>query len=153
MVIATVIIAATIGLRLYQTYPAVSPRAVAIVPFRAIGDPTLQPLADALVEDLTTALALDSTIRVHEISFATGGGEPRVDPSEAARMVGAAHVVDGAVQRNAGRIRITSRLIRVSDAAVIWAGAEDTGDNDLSPVAQRLATNLSAPLRATFPKR
>ncbi len=43
------------------------------------------------------------------------------------RRLGVAYVVDGSVQRGLGRLRVTLRLVRTSDAVALWAGTYDFG--------------------------
>jgi DNA-binding SARP family transcriptional activator/TolB-like protein len=127
-------------------YPRMSANAVTVLPFRAIGDPASRPVAEAIEEEITTALALDSTFTVRSAPL-TSRDSPR-DARKLAVQVGSAYVIDGAVQRSAGRTRITLRLIRTSDASVVWAGVTDAAAADEPSVARNVATKVAEALKA-----
>ncbi|MFL6231206.1 MAG: winged helix-turn-helix domain-containing tetratricopeptide repeat protein [Pyrinomonadaceae bacterium] len=53
------------------------------------------------------------------------------DPLEAGRELGVDAVLEGSLQRERGKIRLTLRLLEVSDAAQLWAGSFERDDADI----------------------
>lgn len=72
-------------------------------------------------------------------AVAAGGDADRVG-----RRPGVAYLVDGSVQRGAGRLRINLRLVRSADAMAVWAGSFDEEDGNLPLLSQRIATSATA---------
>ena len=130
---------------------AAGPRSVAVLPLRPLGDPGLRHHADAIVEELTTRLAMDSAITVRSSVALTQTGSRR-DVGKIGRDLGVAHIADGAVQRSGSHIRVTLRLVRASDAIAIWAGSYDTDDADVSSMAQKVAKDASFAIRSALVK-
>ena len=60
-----------------------------------------------------------------------------------ARAVGAEAVVEGSLQRQASRLRVNARLLRVSDGASLWAETLDERCGDLFAVQDRLAERIA----------
>jgi TolB-like protein len=115
-------------------------RSVAVVPFRVIGTPSPREIADAIAEALTTALATDTTVTVRAISRELNASVAS-DLPRLGRQLGVAYIVDGSVQRSGGEVRVTLRLLRVSDAAAVWAGSHDIADGDPATIARRVASD------------
>jgi TolB-like protein len=64
--------------------------------------------------------------------------------------LGVALVLDGSVQRGAGRMRIILRLVRVEDEVTVWARAFDVESGDLITGQQRIAQATVDELRPRF---
>jgi tetratricopeptide (TPR) repeat protein len=73
------------------------------------------------------------------ISRYAGGAE---DPLEAGRELGVDAVLEGSLQRERGRIRLTMRLLEVSDAAQLWAGSFDRDDADIFELEDSVSEQL-----------
>ena len=117
-------------------------RSVAVLPFRIIGDSALQISADAVEEEITTALAQDSTLVVRPTT--KRALHPASVADETDTDTGAAYVLHGSLQRSAPRIRVTLRLVRTDDGTAVWAGSEDLDETDRTRLAQRLARTAAA---------
>lgn len=150
LLIAVLVVAVLVVSRDGRGVPRGGPRSIAVLPLRTIGDAGLQSAADAVAEEITTALALDTTVTVRPGTRAedTGGGN---DPSEIGRRLDVAYVVDGAVQRGAGRLRVTLRLLRAFDGVAVWASSYDAEEADQVAMAQRVAREAANAIRARLP--
>jgi DNA-binding SARP family transcriptional activator/TolB-like protein len=116
-------------------------RSIAVFPFRTIGDSSLTASADAILEEITTALAMDSTLIVRPVNREADLFASEADLAE--RRLHTTYVIHGAVQRSGTRIRVTLRLVRVADGTAIWAGSDDVDEADRSGLARRLAGNAA----------
>ncbi|MBA3231681.1 MAG: winged helix-turn-helix domain-containing protein [Acidobacteria bacterium] len=102
------------------------PRTLAVLPFKPLvpggRDEALEfGMADSLIANLghirgLTVRPLASVRRFHE---------PTLDPFAAGRELGVEAVLDGYIHRADKRIRMTVRLLRVSDERQLWAGQFD----------------------------
>jgi serine/threonine-protein kinase len=83
------------------------------------------------------------------------------DPLAAGRELRVEAILDGTVQRDGDKLRVTARLLRVGDGAVLWSGRFDetfTGvfavqDSISQAVAKALIRNLSGADRELLTKR
>jgi TolB-like protein/Flp pilus assembly protein TadD len=83
------------------------------------------------------------------------------DPLAAGRELRVEAVLDGTVQREAEKLLVTARLLRVSDGAVLWSGkfnrqftnVFDVQDSISQEVAKALIQNLSTEDRKLLTKR
>jgi TolB-like protein/tetratricopeptide (TPR) repeat protein len=126
---------------------------LAVLPFMNLsGDPEQEVLSDGLTQELITQLG-----RLHPEGLSVIGrttvmrykkGDTPID--QIGRELGVNHILEGSVQREANRVRITAELIHVIDQTQIWA---DTYERDLSgilsvqsQVAQSVAKALAVKL-------
>jgi TolB-like protein len=67
-------------------------------------------------------------------AFARGG-----DPQEVARSLNARMLVEGTVQREGRRVRVTARLVDASDGYMLWADAYDGSADDIFAIQDHIA--------------
>jgi DNA-binding SARP family transcriptional activator/TolB-like protein len=116
------------------------PNSLAVLPLTPIGDSTLRSLAELVSEEMTTALAQDSSLTVRS---AIGAVDPRR---------GAAYLVAGGIQRVAGKLRVTLRLIDTRTSVTAWARSVELEESDAGLLGQRVAS-ASAPAIAAVIKK
>ncbi|KRR25826.1 adenylate cyclase 3 [Bradyrhizobium lablabi] len=95
---------------------------IAVLPFANMsGDPEQEYFADGMVEEITTALSRFKWLFViaRNSSFTFKG--KAVDIKEVGRRLGVRYVLQGAVRKASGKVRITGQLIEVATGAHIWA--------------------------------
>jgi len=105
---------------------------IAVLPFENMsGDPEQEYFADGMVEEIITALSRFKWLFViaRNSSFTFKGRA--VDIKEVGRRLGVRYVLEGAVRKAAGRVRITGQLIDAVTGAHIWA---DRFERDLTDV-------------------
>lgn len=78
-------------------------------------------MADSLIARLSSARG----VTVRSVASVRVYAGKDTDPVRAARDLGVAWVLDGTIQRADGQIRVTARLLRVSDGAAAWSGSFD----------------------------
>ena len=99
---------------------------VAVLPFRAIlaeqSNPALQlGMADALITQLSEL----PDIAVSPLSSVTKHTRADEDPIAIGRTLGVSAVLEGTLQKEGDRLRVTSRLLRVRDGHTLWSGRFD----------------------------
>src|SRR5437667_3589925 len=105
---------------------------IAVLPFQNMsGDPEQDYFADGMVEEITTALSHFRQLFViaRNSSFTFKG--QAVDVKEVGRRLGVRYVLEGAVRKASGKVRITGQLIDAITGAHIWA---DRFERDLKDV-------------------
>ena len=127
----------------------VGAHSVSVLPLRAIGGSPLQQVADALTEEMTTALAADSQVTVRSATRAQALLRDGADVDQVARRLGVAFIADGSVQGGAAHIRLTIRLLRADDAVAIWANTFDFMPEDLPAVARSVADSVAVAVSRT----
>ncbi|OKO86576.1 adenylate cyclase 3 [Bradyrhizobium sp. NAS80.1] len=106
-----------------ESAPAVPDKpSIAVLPFANMsGDPEQEYFADGMVEEITTALSRFGWLFViaRNSSFTFKG--KAVDIKEVGRRLGVRYVLEGAVRKASGKVRITGQLIEAATGAHIWA--------------------------------
>lgn len=129
------------------------PGAIAVLPLKQIGSESAESylglgIADALIARLSGLRQLvvrpTNAVRLY--------GSHRQDPTVAGRALRVDWVLDGCLQLNDDRVRVTVQLVRIDDAATLWAEKYDEPVTDIftledsisKRVAEVLAVRLSA---------
>jgi len=129
------------------------PQSIAVLPFRTLG-PAHVPLGEGMADSLITRFSrLDLTVRPTTAILRYAGSE--VDSVAAGRELGVDSVVEGSIQQEGERVRVTVRLIRVRDARPLWgadyeepfAGIFTVQDAISQRVAETLSLELSTKQR------
>jgi serine/threonine-protein kinase len=134
------------------------PRMLVVLPFRNLGPPEDRYFADGLTEEMTSRLARLSGLRVISRTSADQYRESRKPLREIGAELGAGYVLEGSVrwERSAGaggRIRVTPRLIAVTDDTPLWSADYEAELTEVfqvqSEIAGRVTAELDVALRGT----
>jgi TolB-like protein len=123
---------------------------IAVLPFQNIsGDPEQEYFAEGMVEEIITALSRFKWLFViaRNSSFTFKG--QAVDIKEVGRSLGVRYVLEGAVRKASGKVRITGQLIDAVTGAHIWA---DSFERDLTDVFALQDEVTAAVISAIQPK-
>lgn len=131
---------------------SLSEKSIAVLPFdNRSGDYAQDFYADGLTDELTTALARISALKVIASNSARRykGSDKR--PSEIGRDLGVAALVTGSVLRANGRVRYTAALVAVDSERNLWAESYERDERDVltlqsevaRAIAQAIAVRLS----------
>ncbi|HEX3701200.1 MAG TPA: adenylate/guanylate cyclase domain-containing protein, partial [Phenylobacterium sp.] len=99
---------------------------IVVMPFEnRSGDPEQEYFADAITEDIVTALSRWRWFFVigRNSSFAYKG--KAVDPTSVGRELGVRYLLQGSVRKAGARVRITAQLVEAATATQIWADSFD----------------------------
>jgi TolB-like protein/Tfp pilus assembly protein PilF len=103
---------------------------IAVLPFRNIsGDPSQEYLADAITEDVTTALSRGRWFFVVASSSTFTYKGRNVEAKRVGAELGVRYVLEGSVRRAGERVRISAQLVDASNEWAVWA---DRFDADLA---------------------
>ena len=130
---------------------SVSDASVAVLPFvNMSNDKDNEYFSDGLTETLLHMLSQISDLKVaaRTSSFAFKGKQ--VSIPEIARALGVAHVLEGSVQRDGDRVRITAQLIRASDGYHVWSDNYDRELDDIFGIQDEIAEKVGFALSVSL---
>ena len=121
---------------------------IVVLPFANLsGDPGQDYLADALTDELTTALARirDGFVIARNTAMTFKGKS--IDAKAIGKDLGVRYVLEGSVQQSGDRMRVSAQLIDAGSGAHLWAEQFDTPRADLlqtqDAIVARLANTLN----------
>ncbi|MBV9018606.1 MAG: winged helix-turn-helix domain-containing protein, partial [Alphaproteobacteria bacterium] len=124
---------------------------VAVLPFDNIsGDPEQEYFADGMVEEIITALSRIRWLFViaRNSSFAYKG--QAVDVKQVGRELGVRYVLEGAVRKSGGRVRISAQLIDATTGAHLWADRFDGLLEDVFELQDQVAASVAGVIEPTL---
>ena len=125
VLIVAVLFAANVGglrRRIFHGAPATGIHSLAVLPLENLsGDAQQQYFADGMTEELTTALSQVSSLRVVSRTSAMRYKGTQKSVPEIARELNVDAVVEGSVEREGDRVRITAQLIQGPSDTHLWA--------------------------------
>ena len=151
----------SLGSRLPATSAHV--KTIAVLPFKILNaDAAEEYLGIGLADTLITQIGRIPEILARPSSAVQkyAGSQTR-DPLATGRALQVEAVLDGTVQREADKLRVTARLLRISDGALLWSGKFDEKFTNVfaiqdaisQEVAKSLIRNLSDEDRKLLTKR
>jgi TolB-like protein/class 3 adenylate cyclase len=131
---------------------------IVVLPFANIGgDPEQEYFADGVTESLTTDLSriAGSFVIARNTAFTYRGKS--FDVKKIGRELGVRYILEGSVQRAAGRMRVNAQLVDAESGHHLWAERFDKPVADLfdlqDEIVARLANTLNAQLVAAEARR
>lgn len=123
-------------------------RSIAVMPFADLSPAKNQDyFSDGLSEQLIHNLAKVSGLKVVGRSSSFQFKGKNEDLREVGRKLGVANVLEGSVQREGNRMRITAELIKVDDGFQLWSQTYDRKVNDIFAVQDEIARAATAALQ------
>ncbi len=116
---------------------------IAVLPFRNLSDdPEQEYFADGVVEDIITDLSRFKELLViaRHSSFSYKGSSTTIQ--SVASELGVRYIVQGSIQRAAGRVRINAQLIDATDDSHLWAERYDRELSDLFAVQDEIVETI-----------
>jgi TolB-like protein/tRNA A-37 threonylcarbamoyl transferase component Bud32/Flp pilus assembly protein TadD len=98
---------------------------VAVLPFEFSGDSSYRYFARGLTDGIVANLVQIPGIAIPAVGREADAVDGRVDPREAGRALKADKVVWGLIEVSANTMRVTARLLNVSDGLLLWQGHHD----------------------------
>jgi len=130
-----------------QIAGVVTDKSVAVLPFVDLSPNRDQEwYSDGLTEEIINSLAQLPELRVSaRTSSFRFRGENLVIPEIAAQL-GVAYMVEGSVQRDGDRLRITAQLIRAEDGFHLWSESYDGSTEAIFDVQEDVAESIAMAL-------
>lgn len=112
------------GISVEANTPRQLPASIAVLPFRIMGSGT-EGLSQGLCDALITKLGSGNKVIVRPTSAVRQFTNPDRNVVEIGRMQGVEAVLDGSIQQEIGRIRVTVQLIDTLSGVTIWSSQFD----------------------------
>jgi adenylate cyclase len=111
-------------------------------------DPEMQFFSDGVSEDIIQRLLRGAKLKVigRTSSFQFRGERK----AEAAQSLKCSHLLDGSIQRAAGRVRISAHLVETSSQTTVWSDRYDRGLEDIFAVQDEISKNIAGSLHQAF---
>lgn len=117
---------------------------VAVLPFDDLaGDKNVYRLARGLTEDIITDLGRASEFKVLARNTTAAFEGKEINPVEVGAALHAAFVVDGSIQRQADRVRITAQLFDAANGKSVWSQRWDRPDSDLFTIQSEISKHIA----------
>jgi adenylate cyclase len=125
---------------------------VVVLPFANLsGDPAQDYLADALTDELTTAIARvpNSFVIARNTAFTYRGKS--VDAKAIGKDLGVRYVLEGSVQPSGNQVRVNAQLIDADSGTHLWADQFDAARADLLQMQDEIVTRLARAMDLQLP--
>lgn len=122
---------------------------IAVLPFTNLsGEPATDYFADGITEILVSRLGMIDSLRILARSSINAIPAEARDPATLQRRLGANYLVEGSVNRQEDRIRLTARLIEASTGTLRWTDTFERPLGDVFALQGELATAIGSALGA-----
>ena len=126
--------------------------AVLVLPLaNATGDAAADPLGTGVADVLIASLSRVPGVNVLSLSAGQQCARRREDAGCATREFGADYVLDGSLQRQARRLRMTLSLVRGKSSVVAWSESFEGDLDDLFSLQRTVAEGVAGALRLRVP--
>jgi DNA-binding winged helix-turn-helix (wHTH) protein/TolB-like protein/Flp pilus assembly protein TadD len=127
---------------------------IAVLPFKNLAVPAQGEHSGVGMADvLITRLSNIKDLNVRPTNAVMKFNSNEQDPIAAGQALGVDAVLEGSMYRVHGRMRVTARLVRVSDQSPVWAGQFDEKADDFlslqNAIAHQLVSSLSLNISRT----
>jgi TolB-like protein len=127
--------------------PAHGKLSIAVMPLSTIGiDEPTQRLADGLTEDIITDLSRFADLEVVASNTTAAYKDKSKGADEIGMALGVSYVLEGTIQREAERLRISAQLLDVSSGTHLWTQRWDRPTQETFAVQSELAEQIAASL-------
>ncbi len=125
-------------------------KSIAVLPFENLSaDPENAFFADGVQDEILTDLAKIADLKViSRTSVMQYKGQANRNVRDIAHQLGAAHVVEGSVQRAENRVRVSAQLIDARNDAHLWAEHYDRPLGDVFAIQSEIAKAVADQLQA-----
>ncbi len=120
---------------------------LAVLPFANLsGDPAQEYLGDGLTDEMITLLGslYPESLSVYGRTSVMRYKKANTPVAQIARELGGAdYVLEGSAQRDANRVRISARLVRVSDQAQVWTHPYEHDMSAIMMIQREMAKDVA----------
>jgi TolB-like protein/Tfp pilus assembly protein PilF len=125
-------------------------RSLAVLPLKNLsGDPAQEYLADGMTEALIARLSRMHDLRVISRTSVMQFKNPQLSMPQIAKMLHVDAIVEGSVNRQGNRIRVTTQLIRGATDEHFWSETYNRELRDVLNVQSELAQSIAEKVQVT----
>jgi TolB-like protein/Tfp pilus assembly protein PilF len=131
-----------------QASPRSDERSIAVLPFINLSaDPNQTFLSDGVAEEILNLLANVPGLRVTSRTSSFSFRGQQLDLKTIARHLGVSYIVEGSVQSEGSRVRVTAQLIDVASDAHLWSQSYERQLNDVFSIQSDVAGQVGHSLK------
>jgi TolB-like protein/Tfp pilus assembly protein PilF len=131
--------------------PAIDTKSIAVLAFADLSQAKDQEyFSDGVAEEILNALAKIDDLKVAGRTssfYFKGRNEPLATIGS---TLGVAHVLEGSVRKQGERLRISAKLLRVSDGVEMWADTFDGTDADIFTLQETIGQQVTSQLKVAL---
>jgi len=131
--------------------PPAEPTTLAVLPFRPLADAARDEVLElGMADSLITRLSATRRVIVRPVGAVRRYLGRDTEPLRAAQELGVAWVLEGTIQQQGGRTRVTARLLEVGSGTAAWSGSFDESVShafDVQEVISRRVAEVLMPRR------
>jgi TolB-like protein len=125
--------------------------AIAVLPFRNLttssnGEVLASGIAESVLHQLANLSQLDVIARTSSFAF----GDRKTDAREIGRQLGARYLLEGSVQSDRDRMRVTTQLIDTETGADVWSMRFDQAPGDIFEIQDEIAVQVTRALELSL---
>jgi TolB-like protein len=140
-----VVAAAAIAAARFLRTPEHPINSIVVLPFENLSpDHHDDYLADGITEELTNDLAQSKNLRVVARTSASLFKGKAVDIREVGRELNVDTAIEGSIEPQGDRIRITAQMNRTSDGYHVWSHSYDASASDILAVQREISRSIAA---------
>lgn len=125
-----------------------SGKSIAVLPFANMSnDPDQDYFCDGISEEIIDALAQLNNLRVVARTSAFSFKGKNMDVREIGKTLDVNTLLEGSVRKSGNRLRITTKLVSVSDGSHLWTNRYDRELEDIFSIQEDIATNVATELK------
>jgi TolB-like protein/DNA-binding winged helix-turn-helix (wHTH) protein len=145
---ALVALAAT-GFLFWRASIAPDVKSVAVLPFLDLTSQAMDEeyFADGMTEELIDRLSGEGGFKVPAASASFYYKDKDLPPSQIARELGVAYLLEGSLRESGDTLRITARLTRAADGYVMWTSSYERPKTDRLAIQDEIARKVTIALR------
>ena len=121
-------------------------RSIAVLPFANMGPATEKYFSEGLTEEIITRLSAVPTLKVISRTSAMRYEGSTKSLRKIAEELGVAHVLEGSIRRDGGRVRITAQLIDAAADHHLWSRSYDREVGNVLGVQDEIARDVGEAL-------
>ena len=119
-------------------------RSIVVLPFVNIGrDTTDEYLADGITNDIINVLGRVPALRVTSRSVASSAREKFSSATEIGRALNVGRILEGTVQREGDRLRVTARVTNTDDGFMVWSDMFERELKDVFAVQDEISRAIA----------
>jgi len=124
---------------------------IAVLPFANMSnDPEQEYFCDGMSEEIINALAQLSNLRVIARTSAFSFKGKNLDVREIGKTLDVKTLLEGSVRKAGNNLRITTKLVKVSDGSHLWSNRYDRVLEDVFSIQENIAENVATALHGVL---
>ena len=120
---------------------------IAVLPFENLSDPHDEYFSDGLSEELISALAQISELKVIGRSSSFRFKDKKEEPKTIGEKLGVSTLLEGTVRKEGNRVRIVAALTNAADGIELWTRTFDRELKDIFAVQEEIAKAVAESLK------